>query len=51
MADVIDFPVAENHQEEHDIVWECGCGCQLFYVCADGLLCANCNKFADFENA
>jgi hypothetical protein len=41
-----------HQQEETNIpkdVWECNCGCQLFYVNFEGWTCSNCSTYQIFK--
>jgi hypothetical protein len=32
-----------------DDVWECNCGCQLFYINPEGWTCSNCGTYQIFK--
>jgi len=61
-ADIFDFPSgkpgapgdppADLDYNRHEAIgphWQCGCGCRLFYVLMDGVLCPNCGKYGPWE--
>jgi hypothetical protein len=29
-------------------VWQCNCGCELFFACRDGIFCPNCGIWQNF---
>jgi hypothetical protein len=36
-------------QETPKDVWECNCGCQLFYINEKGWTCSNCDTYQIFK--
>ena len=38
------------HEEIDEQVWECVCGCQLFYIKPFGMECGNCGTYANFDD-
>jgi len=60
-ADIFDFPRKPGAPDPapddldytrykcQDLQWQCSCGCLLFYLQMDGVLCPNCGKYGPWE--
>jgi hypothetical protein len=46
MSEIVDLAIkrAEKFKKRIEMVWECDCGCQTFYITVDSeVKCRNCN--------
>ncbi len=48
LGNIVDFKQRlAKKSEENDVVYECNCGCQTYYIKPNGLECSECGIFAD----
>lgn len=44
------FPENKDELEAPDDIWECNCGCHLFYINPDGWTCSACGTYQIFKS-
>ena len=57
-SNIIKFPVPMQRSgvstiiqepDQSNTVWECECGCQLFYIVPAGMECSECSAVQEYE--